>query len=179
MDSEWMEQLCLLLGQAVKVVRFEFPYMETIRESGKKRPPDRPQVLKKEWKRVIEEHRDGQHIFIGGKSLGGRIASLVADECKVSGLICLGFPFHAPGKAPGDRITHLETLKTRSLILQGERDSFGNKNEVLSYQLSQSIELRWLNDGDHSFKPRKKSGFDLAGNMDEAAKAIVEFIRTN
>ncbi len=68
--------------------------------------------------------------MIGGKSLGGRIASMVADEMEVRGLLCLGYPFHVPGKPEHARIKHLQATRTRALILQGERDPFGRRGKI-------------------------------------------------
>jgi len=183
MDSDWMNDLTKnLTSREVQVIRFEFPYMVERRESGKKRPPNSKKVLLESWREVIQTVRQSNPetpLFIGGKSMGGRIASLIADEpeFKIQGLIGLGFPFHAPGKEPGDRITHLLDLKTSTLIVQGTRDPMGTKEDSLSYPLSKAIQFCWLEDGDHSWKPRKKSGFDLQGHMEKASEAIINFMR--
>src|SRR5260370_31710514 len=97
-------------------------------------------------------------MVIGGKSMGGGIASLVADEAHVAGLVCLGYPFHPVGKADRLRVDHLRTIKTPTLILQGTRDLFGNRDEVADYKLSPAISVHWLHDGNHDFTPRKASG---------------------
>ncbi|MEZ4872134.1 MAG: alpha/beta family hydrolase [Bdellovibrionales bacterium] len=177
MDSDWMNGITKKLKQkGLFIKRFEFPYMAERRRSGKKRPPDRQPVLLEAWKSVIAEHRSYKKIFVGGKSMGGRMASLIADEMQVSGLIVLGFPFHAPGKEPGERIEHLKSLKTPTLILQGERDSMGSKQDIQGYSLSHKIRVSFLEDGDHSFKPRKKSGFSQEDHMETAATKIFDFI---
>jgi predicted alpha/beta-hydrolase family hydrolase len=116
-------------------------------------------------------------VVIGGKSMGGRIASMIADEAGAAGVICLGYPFHPPGKPERLRTTHLESMKTSTLIIQGTRDRFGTEEEVAGYSLSPSIELAWMEDGDHSFKPRKKSGRTPEQNLDAAADAVVGFIQ--
>ena len=108
--------------------------------------------------------------------MGGRMASLVADDSSVDGLICLGFPFHAPGKDVGKRIEHLEKLKTKTIIVQGTRDSMGTREDVAEYALSQKIKFCWLDDGDHSFKPRVKSGNTLEQHLESASQAILEFV---
>src|ERR1700733_5899216 len=82
-----------------------------------------------------------------------RISSLVADEVGVAGLVCLGYPFHPVGKPDRLRVEHLRTIKTPTLIMQGERDGFGNREEVAGYKVSPAIEVNWVADGDHSFKP--------------------------
>lgn len=181
MDSDWMNDLTeILVAREIQVIRFEFPYMEERRHSGTKRPPNAKKILLETWKEVIakvrNEHPDSP-LYIGGKSMGGRMASLVADEEGVTGLIALGFPFHAPGKGPKDRIDHLLTLECPTLIVQGTRDTMGSKEECDSYPLSKKIQFHWLEDGDHSWKPRKKSGHTLAEHMQEAADMIAQFIR--
>jgi uncharacterized protein len=175
MDTEFMNAFAEgLAGHDIRVVRFEFPYMATRRETGKSRPPDREPVLRETWLRVIEAVR-AERLFIGGKSMGGRIASLIADEAQVAGLVCLGYPFHPTGKPDRLRIEHLQTLKTPTLILQGERDPFGNRQEVEAYRLSKQVRLHWLADGDHSFKPRKASGRTQEENWREGIEAIIAF----
>ena len=93
----------------------------------------------------------------------------------VAGLVCLGYPFHPVGKPTQLRVAHLQTLKTPPLIMQGERDTFGNREEVATYQLSPAIEVKWLTDGDHSFKPRKSSGVTEKQNWESAIDAIAAF----
>src|SRR5262249_29124905 len=159
-----------------RVARFEFPYMASLRKTGKKKPPDPEPVLRQTWLKVIEMLRRDA-LVIGGKSMGGRIASLVADEAGVAGLVCLGYPFHPVGKPDRLRVAHLESIKTRTLILQGERDPFGNREEVGHYKLSSAIQIHWLEDGDHGFKPRKASGRTEQQNWEAALKEIADFLR--
>ncbi|MEK9723348.1 MAG: alpha/beta family hydrolase, partial [Rhodospirillaceae bacterium] len=176
--SEFMRVFAERLGDdGIRVVRFEFPYMAGRRRTGIKRPPDRGPVLLDTWREVIAE-LGPENLVTGGKSMGGRIASLLADEAGVKGLVCLGYPFHAPGKAPGpNRLEHLEALKTPTLICQGTRDALGSHEEVAGYLLSDAIRLHWLVDGDHSFKPRKASGRSEDQNWNEAIATIGDFIR--
>jgi hypothetical protein len=107
--------------------------------------------------------------------MGGRIASLIADDLGVDGLLCLGYPFHPPGRPERTRTAHLETLRTPTLICQGERDPFGSRDEVGGYRLSGSIRLVWIADGEHSFRPRKASGRTWEQNLDAAARAAATF----
>ena len=110
--------------------------------------------------------------------MGGRVASLVADDAGVNGLACLGYPFHAPGKEPGpNRLEHLEGLKTPTLICQGTRDTLGTQDEIAGYPLSANIQLHWLEDGDHSFRPRKASGLTEDENWQNAVNAIGTFVK--
>ncbi|QDU41067.1 Alpha/beta hydrolase family protein [Maioricimonas rarisocia] len=176
MESDFMAFFAEHLAKAgLRVVRFEFPYMQQRRTSGKKSPPNREPVLRETWLAVIEE-LGADKLVIGGKSMGGRIASLVADEAGVAGLVCLGYPFHPVGKPDRLRVEHLRELSTPTLILQGERDTFGNREEVPGYSLPGEIRIEWLPDGDHSFKPRKKSGHTLEQNWTSAIESIVQFV---
>jgi predicted alpha/beta-hydrolase family hydrolase len=117
------------------------------------------------WRDTISELGDAGRLVIGGKSLGGRIASMIADETGVRGLVCLGYPFHPPGKPEQTRTRDLERLRTPALILQGDRDPFGRPEEVSKYELSRAIRVEWLEDGDHSFEPRVRSGRTEAENL--------------
>jgi predicted alpha/beta-hydrolase family hydrolase len=169
----------LALGGDVRVVRFEFPYMHARRETGRRSgAPDREPILRNSWKDVVEQLGGGEHLVIGGKSLGGRIASMVADEVRARGLVCLGYPFHPPGRPEKLRTKHLETLVTPALIVQGSRDAFGTPEDVAGYALSSAIRVVWLEDGDHTWKPRSSSGRTEADNMADAVAAIREFLAT-
>jgi uncharacterized protein len=153
MDTPFMASVARLLGeQGIRVVRFEFPYMAARRNGGPRRAPDRAPVLVESWRRVIDEHGGGAAVFIGGKSMGGRIATMVADDAGVRGAVCLGYPFHPPGKPEQLRTAHLESLRTPLLIVQGTRDPFGTPADVATYQLSPTIEIEWIEGGDHSLK---------------------------
>jgi predicted alpha/beta-hydrolase family hydrolase len=176
MDSPFMDAIAAgLAAHGWRVGRFEFPYMAARRTEGRKKPPDREPSLRATWQAVIDR-LGANGTVIGGKSMGGRIASLVADDAGVRGLICLGYPFHPPGKPDRLRTAHLADLRTPTLILQGERDALGTREEIAGYRLSGSIELGFLPDGDHSFKPRKASGHTEAGNIDVAVARIDEFL---
>ena len=166
----------LAAAGGVRVLRFEFPYMRARRQGGGRGAPDREPILRNAWKEVVEELGGGERVVIGGKSLGGRIASLVADEVGARGLVCLGYPFHPPGRPEKLRTEHLEALKTPALIVQGTRDSFGSPDDVAGYRLSPAIRVVWLEDGDHSWKPRASSGRTEAQNMADALAAIREFL---
>lgn len=83
----------------------------------------------------------------------------------IAGLVCLGYPFHAPATPEKLRIAHLETLTAPALIVQGTRDPFGTQSEVEALRLSPSIAFQWIGDGDHDFGPRGASGFTRSGNL--------------
>ena len=118
----------------------------------------------------------GPSLVIGGKSLGGRIASMVADEVGARGLVCLGYPFHPPGKPEQLRTKHLENLATPALFIQGTRDPFGSAADVASYHLSAQIRMHWIEAGDHSYKPPARSGRTEAVNVGEAIAVAVDFV---
>jgi predicted alpha/beta-hydrolase family hydrolase len=101
---------------------------------------------------------------------------MVADDAGVLGVVCLGYPFHPPAKPEKTRTQHLENLRTPTLVVQGTRDTLGLKEEVGSYKLSPAIRIEWIEDGDHSFKPRARSGRTEAGNVDAAIALVAEFI---
>ena len=166
-----------LAAGGYRVARFEFPYMRARRDTGRKGgAPDREPILRNSWKEAVEKLGGGGRLVIGGKSMGGRIASMVADEVGARGLVCLGYPFHPPGRPEKLRTKHLETLATRALIVQGTRDAFGTEEDVAGYRLSPAIRVVWLQDGDHSWKPRAASGRSEAQNMADAIAAIREFL---
>lgn len=177
MDSEFMERMSELLAERdVGVIRFEFPYMSQRRTGGSKRPPDRQPALIEFWQQVLDQCQSDEKVFIGGKSMGGRMASLLSDERGVEGLVCLGYPFHPMKKPEKLRTEHLADLKTPTLIVQGTRDALGNYDEVAEYELSDQIEFCWLEDGDHDLKPRVKSGFTHDQHLRSAADAIAAFM---
>jgi predicted alpha/beta-hydrolase family hydrolase len=176
MDTDFMNYFAEnLAGRAVKVVRFEFPYMVERRQTGKRRPPDRETRLRSAWLEVCKTLATTR-LVIGGKSMGGRLATMVADEAKVAGVVCLGYPFHPAGKPDRLRIEHLKELSVPTLIVQGERDALGNRQEVPAYNLPHTIAIHWLSDGDHSLKPRKMSGKTSEQNWSEAVQTIRRFL---
>ncbi|WP_207062335.1 alpha/beta fold hydrolase [Motiliproteus sp. SC1-56] len=183
MDHPFMDVVAENLGEAgIQVIRFEFPYMVKRRDDGKKRPPDRLPRLLEAFREQVVAQGDGHRLIIGGKSMGGRVASLLAAEeaetLGIAGVICLGFPFHPPGKPERFRGEHLASIRTPTLILQGSRDTFGRREEVQSYPFSPAVRCHFLEDGDHSFKPRKTSGFTEAGHLENAAERMASFILT-
>jgi len=178
MDSPFMDFYADYLGnRGVRVYRFEFPYMQRRREQGGRSLPDRQPVLLDCWRTAVAALGNSENLIIGGKSMGGRMASMVADELGVKGLVCLGYPFYAAKKQEKPRTQHLAHLKTPTLILQGSRDVMGSRDVVSTYKLSPTISIQWLEDGDHSFKPRIKSGRTEKENWCEGAQEILEFTR--
>lgn len=184
MDSPAMTMMAeALAAEGLRVVRFEFDYMSARRIGGKRRPPPRADKLVGEHKTAVSDLRCEGPLIIGGKSMGGRVASMIVDELRpegVGGLLCLGYPFHPPTKPDRLRTAHLVDLKSPALIFQGTRDPFGTREEVVEYKLSPSIELIWLEDGDHDLKPRKSvSGFSVADHMATTAQKTAAWIRVD
>ncbi len=177
MDAPFMDAFALgLSANGIRVVRFEFPYMRQRRETGKKRPPDRAALLEATWRAVIDDLGDASALVIGGKSMGGRIASMIADDVGARGLVCLGYPFHALGKPQQPRVAHLESIRTPTLIAQGERDPMGDRTDLSGYTLAPTIRVQWIEDGEHSFIPRKRSGRTAEENLSQAVAALREFV---
>jgi len=188
MDSPFMTAFAgLLSARGLAVSRFEFAYMAARREGGKKRPPPRADLVTGEYRAAVAELRAtmpaGQRLVIGGKSMGGRVASLVADELYGAGLAvglaCLGYPFHPPAKPESLRTLHLGTLVCPALIVQGERDPFGTHTEVDALiadgALSPAIAFHWARDGDHDLGPRGGQGVTRKENLAAAADAVAAF----
>lgn len=166
-----------LAARGVPVCRFEFPYMREMAASGRRRPPNPAPVLRQCYAEALAR-LSGRTLVIGGKSLGGRIASLIADESGVAGLVCLGYPFHPPGNPDRTRTDHLARLRTPTLICQGTRDPFGSLEEVGGYELSPAITIQWLEDGNHSLEPRRASGRTAEDNWGDAMDGIAKFVRS-
>ena len=183
MDSPFMAAFAEGLGaRGIRTARFEFPYMAIRRVTGKKRPPDRQPILLQTWRRVIAQvivQVGGRPLAIGGKSMGGRMATLLAAEAEapeIAALVCLSYPFHLAGKPDHPRTDHLAELAPPSLMVQGERDALGNRADVAGYELPDNMQFHWCPDGDHNLTPRKRSGHAQAGNWRGAMDAIAEFL---
>jgi len=185
MDSSFMAGMAeRLAARDVRVARFEFGYMAARRVDGKKRPPPAQTTLLAEFRAVVDALGGPAGVFVGGKSMGGRMASLLAAEQEqaggpLAGVVALGYPFHPPGKPDKLRTDHLQALATPMLVCQGERDPFGTSAEVPDYPPSAAVRVTWLPDGDHDLKPRKASGTSQAANWDAAADAAAAFLRAD
>ena len=184
MDSTSMNAAAAALAtEGLRIVRFEFSYMAARRTEGSRRPPPKAETLNPEFRAAVAELGAKGKLVIGGKSMGGRVASMVADELHaegtVAGLLCLGYPFHPPEKPAQLRTAHLMTLTVPTLICQGTRDPFGTRDEVPGYGLPEHIRLLWLEDGDHDLKPRKSiSGFSAADHLATMARTVKAWTET-
>ncbi|MBO6758400.1 MAG: alpha/beta fold hydrolase [Roseibium sp.] len=183
MDSTFMEKMAAsLAAEGVSVVRFEFGYMAQRRTGGGKRLPPKAERLVGEFQTALQmalQQIDGP-LFIGGKSMGGRVAVMLAGGAslptRVRGVCVVGYPFHPTGKPDAPwRLAPLEAARRPVLVLQGERDPFGSKAELTAIELPEVIAISYLDDGNHDFGPRGKSPATLDGNIAEAARRIKRF----
>lgn len=181
MDSAAMTASAKVLAHSgFRVARSEFDYMAARRTSGSRKPPPRANLLTTEYIAAIDTLGGKGKLIIGGKSMGGRVAGMVGDKLyasgRIEGLLCLGYPFHPPGKPDQLRTEHLADLNVPALIVQGTRDPFGTREEVSSYSLSKKIEILWLEDGDHDLKPRKSvSGYSAADHLKTLGEAVTSW----
>ncbi|WP_071912272.1 alpha/beta fold hydrolase [Aeromonas sp. SCS5] len=180
MEHAFLAELSrLLAGPDIEVVRFNFPYMSKRAQDGKCRPPDRQPVLLAHWREMVREFAHPR-LFLAGKSMGGRMAAEISDEiyCEMNaaGLLILGYPFHPPARPDRWRGEVLKQIKTPTLLLQGERDTFGSRVELADFPFSSAVSVHWLTDGDHGFKPRKSSGLCEQDNLQQSASRIRQFV---
>jgi predicted alpha/beta-hydrolase family hydrolase len=173
-----------LAERGFDAMTFNFIYMEQGR-----RVPDPKAKLESCYGSVIEaagkhEKLKGNRIVIGGKSMGGRIASQVAatDEIaeKISGLVLLGYPLHPPGHHEKLRDAHLNQIKAPLLIVQGSRDAFGTSEELREVikRLHLPATLHVIEGGDHSLKVPKSSGLSQQQVYDSAMDEIAHWLKT-
>ncbi len=183
MDSPFMNKLAAALAaNGIAVARFEFAYMAGRRTGGSKRPPPKADKLIGEFQTALQALMTDSEgpILIGGKSMGGRVAAMLAGGAslpgRVKGVCCFGYPFHPTGKADADwRMEPLQGAKRPVLICQGDRDPFGSRAELDEISLPEQVSIVYLEDGNHDFGPRGKSPATLDGNIAEAAKAVAGF----
>lgn len=176
MDTPFMSDIAArIAATGIRVVRFEFPYMRRRRTDGKRPGPNTAAILQQSFRDAVAAQGD-RPVAIGGKSMGGRIATMIADEVGAVAAVGMGYPFHPPGKPERLRTAHLEAIQTPTLLLQGERDPFGKPEEVSGYALGERVAVSWIPDGDHSFKPRKRSGHTAAENQQRAAEQASAFL---
>jgi predicted alpha/beta-hydrolase family hydrolase len=173
-----MVSISKALGErGIDVVTFNFPYMEQ-----KRRAPDRSPVLENCFRAVVAatgEQRSlkNRRLFIGGKSMGGRIATHVAAAGMdaLHGVIALGYPLHPPGKAEQPRTAHLPAITVPVLIVQGERDVFGTPAELAPVikSMRADVMLHVVAGGDHSLTVKGRAA---AGGLDAVATVVAEWI---
>ena len=174
MQNPYMDALTVRIsGPDIQVVRFNFPYMEQRRVTGKKRPPDRMPVLLEAYRKIIDSYEDDVPLFLMGKSMGGRVATLLLEETRAKAAFVVGYPFHPIGNNQNLRIDHLAAIVKPLSIFQGTRDKLGNLDEVQTYHLPSNVKLHWFEDGDHDLKPRKVSGHTQEEYLDTVARSVL------
>ena len=159
-------------------VKFNFPYME-----ARRKIPDKKEVLEASYRQVVDEVKASRYrprrIFVGGKSMGGRIASqVVASGLDVDGLFFLGYPLHRPGQPEMLRDEHLYRIERPMLFLSGTEDQFAKREllEGVVSKLGARAEIHWIERGDHSFNTHE--GKDaLFKTYEEALETIDTWLR--
>lgn len=178
-SSDFMQTMAELLNaQKINVLRFNFGYMDKRIKDNKRYPPERMPTLLNCLKTVLSNLETSLPLFLAGKSMGSRVAATLVENkiAKVKGVVCLGYPFHPQKKPENLRLTPLQNTTTPILIVQGERDALGNKQEIEQYRLSSLCQVAFLADGDHDLKPRVKSGFTHQQHMQSAVQLLTEYI---
>lgn len=183
MEHEYIQTLTTMMNQQqLNVLRFNFPYMDKRKVDGKRRPPDRMPKLIECYQTILSNINTSLPVFIGGKSMGSRVAATIASDKalmarhNINGIICLGYPFHPVKKIDKLRVTPLQEAQLPIVILQGERDALGSKDEIASYDLPPNCLVHFFTDGDHDLKPRVKSGFTLKQHQTSAVIKMKRFI---
>lgn len=184
-DSDFMLELAQALERnGISVVRFEFPYMQKRRSDGRKRPPDRQPKLLECFSEVVKQVRQAiperSRVLVGGKSMGGRMASVLASSgADVDGVVAFGYPFHPPGRPDKWRTEHFNDLECPMLIVQGTRDPFGKAEEFVSLTDAwPAVRLHWLEGGNHDFQPLARQQSSQSELIAEAARQAAGFAQT-
>lgn len=170
-----------LAEQGVQTLAVEFSYMQRAQLEGRRIPPPPIDHLVEELSRWCDilTHPQGGTLWLGGKSLGGRVASLLATRERAAGLVLCGYPFHPPRKPEKLRLAHWPRIACPTLVVQGSRDPFGSRDEVAHYELAGQRQLHWLEDGDHDWKPRRRSGRTQAELIEDGAAVIATFMKAH
>ncbi|OUS27478.1 hypothetical protein A9R01_14435 ['Osedax' symbiont bacterium Rs2_46_30_T18] len=186
MDHPFMQQVSAQIAACeLMVIRFEFPYMALRRETGKRRLPDKMPILEQCFLDVLDHlkkrnpelfNETAVPLFLAGKSMGGRVATLIADRVSASAVFIYGYPFHSIKKPEVLRIEHLQDVQSEIHIFQGDRDKLGNKSEVSTYPLSEKVQVHWFNDGDHDLHPRVRSGSTQLEHLESAVQIISRIV---
>src|SRR5688572_8752291 len=176
--SAWMVKAAQALAdRGISVATFDFPYM-----LAGKSVPDRAPVLEESWRAAFAEAAAAtavRKVFIGGKSMGGRIATHIAAQGieGIAGVVLLGYPLHPPGQPGKRRDAHLPQIKEPVLFIQGSADTFGSGDEIRALlPMMQDATLHLIEGGDHSFKVRGGVA-KVETAFDEAISTVAAWIR--
>lgn len=167
-----------LAAAKIPSLRFNFPY-----KAAGRRAPDRAPVLEAALRTAVAElarraKLPPERLVLGGRSMGGRIGSMVAADDGALGLVLLGYPLHPPGRAAQLRVDHFSRLRMPALFVSGTRDAFGTPDELTreTKKLPGAVEFHWVPTGDHGFKPLKSSGLTVDSVLVDVADAVVQFV---
>lgn len=156
MNHEFMQSVASAMSATdFTVYLFEFDYMQQMQTTGIRRPPAKVANLELEFIALLDSLALSGPLIIGGKSLGGRVASLIVERTNALGWFAMGYPFHPQRKPQTLRVAHLLASHKPGIVFQGTRDALGNYDEVLSYSLPEHIEVHWFDHMDHSLAPFK------------------------
>jgi len=189
-DGEFMATMAhVLADEGVRVLRFDFPYQVRAREDGRRRPPDRPAVLEGTWRAAIRHagrRLKPPRMAVGGKSMGGRYATMLLAEAGRSGAealpaspeacILFGYPLHPPGKPEKLRAEHLVDVGVPMLFLGGTRDALA-RIDLLRRTVADlpASTLHEIEGADHDFRTRAQSRREV---IDELARAAAAFLNS-
>ena len=175
-----------LSERGVSVVTFNFLYTEQ-----KRRTPDRAPVLEATWTTVLDalvgRLKPRGLVAVGGKSMGGRIASQVVAATpgsdawtRVAGLVLLGYPLHPPGQPEKPRVAHLPSIDVPILVVQGTRDTFGTRAEIepVFGALKTRVDYEFIEGGDHSFSLPRSTGLTESDVLDRVADRTCAWLAT-
>jgi hypothetical protein len=167
-----------LAAAKIPSLRFNFPY-----KAAGRRAPDRPPVLEAALREAVSELAGRakvppERVVLGGRSMGGRIGSIVAADDGALGLVLLGYPLHPPGRPAQLRIEHFPRLRMPALFVSGTRDAFGSPEELRreTKKVKGRVSFHWVESGDHGFKPLKSSGLSVDAVLADVAAAVVDFV---
>ncbi|WP_299177137.1 alpha/beta fold hydrolase [uncultured Neptuniibacter sp.] len=179
MDSDFMQNIAKELANlGLEVIRFNFPYMQKKQVDGRRRPPDRIPALVDHFAELVAKYqKEDVPLFVAGKSMGGRVATMLPDYSGISGCFVFGYPFHPKGKPDKLRTEHLSSLPVPLHVFQGTRDALGSLEEVEGYNLNKRVIMHWFEDGDHDLKPRKSSGHTHSAHLKNAIAIIRNIIQ--
>ena len=162
-----------LSAQGISTMTFDFPYMRE-----RRKVPDRAPILEGAFREAIDaatKWAPGLPLFIGGKSMGGRMATHLGAQGidGLEGIIVFGYPLHPPGKPDQPRVAHLPSIAVRMLIVQGEKDTFGTPDELrpVLKTMNASVTMHVVAKGDHSLSVRGRKD-----TLDEVAGVVVSWI---
>ena len=168
-----------LARKGLLTVKFNFPYME-----ARKKVPDKRVILEASYRRILEEVRSSKYkpsrMFIGGKSMGGRIASMIVAEGEdVNGLFFLGYPLHPPDRQDRLRDEHLYKIDKPMLFVSGTRDNFANRDLLAKVTAKlPTAKVHWIEGGDHSLN-KGNGKEELARTYEEVIGILSDWVSAN